>query len=588
MSDAQVTHGATGEDRSQGATTAAIPEYPPRVRLEWLIAISRIFLAGGALLAVAFSPSDPLTHLTLTYALGWYLVYSVLVLALVWTPVRFAKGWGLAQHAFDLAAFSLFNFFTDAVSSPFFVYFTFLVISGTLRWESRGAVWTAIATAILYAATTAHASFFLQVRPFILNLFLIRIVQLAVVAVLVGYLGAHHHRFQRELGRLVAWPRRVPRRPNELAAELVSECSEVLEAPRVVIVWEEPEDGSIHLAWGAGTDVTLAIEPEATYGSFVLSGLERRTFQATHADDDHGGIVHWSAGSFRQRIGRPIHPALQARFNMRRVQSWSLDGELIRGRLFALDKSPMRIDDLIFGDLVARLAVSRLDSLYLLRRLGKSAALEERLRVARDIHDSLLQSAAGSALQLVAARRMLDRDPDGARQRLAEVQNQLENGELEMRAFIRRLRPLAQKPPDLPVAGLNARLEELRRRVEQQWEITVRMRLPDATGSWPEPLVDGIYRIVQEGVLNAARHADPSIISVTLGVDGAGFHLRIADDGRGFPFRGTYDLDALNAMNQGPLTLKERVAELHGALQLKSSETGTELSIALPLTPAAA
>ena len=273
---------------------------------------------------------------------------------------------------------------------------------------------------------------------------------------------------------------------------------------------------------------------------------------------------------------------------MQRVQSWSLDGELIRGRLFALDKRPMRIDDLIFGEIVARLAVSRLDSLYLLRRLGKAAALEERLRVARDIHDSLLQSAAGSALQLVAARRLLDRDPDGARQRLADVQNQLEHGELEMRAFIRRLRPLAQKPPDLPVAGLNARLEELRRRVEQQWEITVRMRLPDATGSWPEPLVDGIYRIVQEGVLNAARHADPSLISVTLDVDAAGLRLTIADDGRGFPFRGTYDLDALNAMNEGPLTLKERVAELRGALELRSSETGTELSIALPLTPAAA
>ena len=580
--------GATADDPRGTATQTVIPEYPPRVRLEWLIASSRIVLAGGALLAVAFSPSDPLTRWSLAYSLGWYLVYSLLVLALVWTPVRFATGWGIAQHGFDLAAFSLFNFFTDAPSSPFFAYFTFLVISGTLRWEGRGAVWTAIATVVLYAGTNAYASFLLHVRPFVVNTFLIRIVQVAVVAVLVGYLGAHHHRFQRELGRLVGWPRRVPRQPPELAAELVSECSEVLEAPRVVIVWEEPEDGSINLAWGAGRDVAVATEPEATYGSFVVSGLERRSFQATRAGDENGAVVHWSAGSFRKRIGRPIHPALRARFDMQRVQSWSLDGELIRGRLFALDKRPMRIDDLIFGEIVARLAVSRLDSLYLLRRLGKAAALEERLRVARDIHDSLLQSAAGSALQLVAARRLLERDPEGARQRLADVQNQLEHGELEMRAFIRRLRPLAQKPPDLPVAGLNARLEELRRRVEQQWEISVRMRLPDATGSWPEPLVDGIYRIVQEGVLNAARHADPSLISVTLDVDAAGLRLTIADDGRGFPFRGTYDLDALNAMNEGPLTLKERVAELRGALELRSSETGTELSIALPLTPAAA
>ena len=67
--------------------------------------------------------------------------------------------------------------------------------------------------------------------PFVVNTCsLIRIVQVAVVAVLVGYLGAHHHRFQRELDarRMAAC---VPRQPPELAAELVSECSEVLEAP---------------------------------------------------------------------------------------------------------------------------------------------------------------------------------------------------------------------------------------------------------------------------------------------------------------------------------------------------------------------
>jgi signal transduction histidine kinase len=569
-------------------TLTLISEYPPRVRLEWLIASSRIVLAGGALLGVAVSPADPLTTVPLAYALGWYLLYSLLVLALVWTPVRFARGWDLAQHGFDLAAFTLFNLFTDASNSPFFAYFTFLVIAGTLRWEGRGAAATTVITALLYASTSLYASAGLHIRPFALDGFLLRLVHLAVIAALVGYLGAHHHRFQRELARLVEWPRRVPRKPNELAAELVAECSEVLEAPRVLIIWEEPEDGMINLAWGAGTDVTLASEPEASYGSFVVSGLERRTFQATHANDDAGSVIHWSAGAFRQRIGRPIHPALRARFNIDRVQSWSLDGELIRGRLFALDKRHMPIDDLILGDIVARLAVSRLDSLYLLRRLGKAAALEERLRLARDIHDSLLQSAAAGALQLVAARRLLERDPEGARKRLSEVQEQLEHGELEMRAFIRRLRPFAPKQSDSPVAGLHERLEELRRRVERQWELTVRMRVPDSTASWPEPLVDGIYRIVQEGVLNAARHADPSSISVSLALEGQGLRLTIADDGRGFPFRGTYDLEELNAMNEGPLTLKERVAELNGALELRSSDTGTELSIALPLTPAAA
>jgi len=60
------------------------------------------------------------------------------------------------------------------------------------------------------------------------------------------------------------------------------------------------------------------------------------------------------------------------------------------------------------GEFVAHLATSRLDGLYLLTRLQDARALEERMRVARDLHDSLLQSQAGAALQLLAARRVLD------------------------------------------------------------------------------------------------------------------------------------------------------------------------------------
>jgi signal transduction histidine kinase len=573
----------TGARSTRLSTLKVNPEYPPRVRVEWLIASSRVVLAGGALLAVAIGPFASGDDWRLAYAVGVYFIYSLCLLALVWAPVRFAPAWGLSNHVFDLAVFSLFTVFTDASTSPFFIYFTFLVICGTLRWDFRGAVWTAIASFAVYAATALYTSHVLRLRPFATNAFVVRSVYLAVTAALIAYLGAYHHRFQREIGRIVSWPRQVPRRPRELVDEIIAECSEVLEAPKVLIIWEEPDEAGINLAWGAGSDVTWASEPEATYGSFVLSGLERKTFQAADAGDERGVVVYWSDGVFRERVGRPVHPALQARFGMHRVQAWSLDGELIRGRLFALDKPSMHLDDLILGDVVARLAVSRLDSLYFLRRLRLAAALDERVRVARDIHDSLLQSTAGSALQLFSARRLLDRDPDEARRRLEEVQDQLERGELEMRSLIGRLRPVSNRAEHSPSAGLAERLEDLCRRVERQWEIRVKLTPPSAADTWPQALVEGVYRIVQEGVLNAARHADPSLISVDFAVEAGEVRLWISDDGRGFPFHGTFDLQALNAMDRGPLTLRERVAELQGRLLLRTSETGTELSIELPL-----
>jgi signal transduction histidine kinase len=562
------------------------PEYPPRVRVEWLIASNRVVLAGGALLATAIGPFASGDDWRLALTTGAYFVYSLCVLALVWTPVRFAPAWALSNHLFDLSAFSLFTFFTDPSTSSFFIYFTFLVICGTLRWDVRGAVWTAVASFTMYLATALYASQVLHLRPFAANTFIVRSVYLAVTAALIAYLGAYHHRFQREIGRIVSWPRQVQRQPRELAGEIIAECSEVLEAPKVLVVWEEPDEGGINLAWGSGRDVTWASEPEATYGSFVLSALERTPFQAADASDERGVVVYWSGDVFRERVGRPVHPALQARFAMRRVQSWSLDGELIRGRLFALDKPSMRLDDLILGGVVARLTVSQLDSLYLLRRLRLAAALDERLRVARDIHDSLLQSTAGSALQLLAARRLLDHDPDEARRRLEDVQNQLERGELEMRSFIRRLRPVSSRIEPSPTAGLAERLEEFRRRVERQWQIKVKMTPLPATDTWRQALLEGVYRIVQEGVLNAVRHADPSVVLVDIAVETAEVRLRIADDGSGFPLHGTFDLQALHAMNLGPLTLRERVAELHGRLLLRTGETGTELWIDLPLAPA--
>src|SRR5262249_940523 len=232
---------------------------------------------------------------------------------------------------------------------------------------------------------------------------------LAAVAGLVGGMAAYQRRYQNEISRLVSWPRKIPPDAHALIAEVLGESAEILNAPGVLLAWEEPGEGYLNLALQSGSDVVWGHEPEATYGSLVIPGLEGKSFQASRAADEKATVVHWSGGSYRQRRGRPINSALQRRYEMHAVQSWSLDGELVKGRLFCLDKPNMRLDDLPFGVLVARMAVSRLDGLYLLKHLRDTSAIEERLRLARDLHDSLLQTVAGSALQLLAARRLLER-----------------------------------------------------------------------------------------------------------------------------------------------------------------------------------
>ncbi|MGH9258225.1 MAG: sensor histidine kinase, partial [Vicinamibacterales bacterium] len=183
--------------------------------------------------------------------------------------------------------------------------------------------------------------------------------------------------------------------------------------------------------------------------------------------------------------------------------------------------------------------------------------------------------------------RVLDRDPAAAKQRLEQVQHQLEHGELEMRAFIRGLRPQRRAAATVPRPGLRERLEELGRRVEQQWSLKVLPTVDAVADRMDDTVSEDVYRLVQEGLVNAARHAAASAVRVDLSVAEGRVHLAIADDGKGFPFTGTYDLASLEAIGRGPVTLRERVAELRGNLTLtSSSDTGTRLLITVPLAHA--
>src|SRR5689334_23269909 len=118
--------------------TTTFPDRPPRVRVEWLIAAVRVALAASALLAFVLNAPHYVPPLIVGFVFGTYLVYAVAVLALVWSPIRFGRGWDLANHAFDVAIFVLVTTMTDAITAPFFASFIFIVVSASLRWRGRG------------------------------------------------------------------------------------------------------------------------------------------------------------------------------------------------------------------------------------------------------------------------------------------------------------------------------------------------------------------------------------------------------------------------------------------------------------------
>ena len=127
---------------------ALIPQLqaPPRVRVEWLIATARAALAAGTLVAAAMDPEQDAR--VAAYFLSWYLPYSLALLAMVWTPARFAPGWDLTVHIVDVTFFSLWLLIPETSYSPVFVFYVFIVVCATLRWQIAGTVWTATAAIV--------------------------------------------------------------------------------------------------------------------------------------------------------------------------------------------------------------------------------------------------------------------------------------------------------------------------------------------------------------------------------------------------------------------------------------------------------
>jgi signal transduction histidine kinase len=214
-------------------------------------------------------------------------------------------------------------------------------------------------------------------------------------------------------------------------------------------------------------------------------------------------------------------------------------------------------------------------------RLESAAVREERERLARELHDGVLQSLTGAALQLNALAHAVEADPRAARVRLGEIEALISDQQRELRAWIES-RLLSAPAAMASTAELTAALDKLCRRAEWQWGLRVQLEVDDHV-SVPRVLGDAIHRIFQEGLSNIGRHARARVARLHLCSTLDRACITIADDGVGFPICGSFDLAALDARDAGPASLRKRVASLGGTLQLASDPSGSRLDIGLPL-----
>jgi signal transduction histidine kinase len=560
-------------------------DYSPQSRTERLIAAGRVVLASSSLLAIWLDPLQPVQYEEEAYGLmAAYVAYAVAIALLIWrSPVALAR-LRLLMHVIDLAFFAVFVVLTDGPPvSPFSVYFVYSILCATLRWGWPGTLWTTLASLTLFMVPGMMTGHIIDDER--LNRFIIRSVYLAVIAVLLGYLGAYEHQLRSEVGRLAAWRRGGQGEPRAVVRDTLAHAARVLGAPRVLLAWDEPEEPWLNVASWTAESFAWERQAPGTFEPLVAAELTDEPFFCPDVRAQRPDVVAaGTSGAFRRWSGAPLDAGLRERHAIAAVLSVRVSGEGYEGRIFFLDKAAMSVDDLMLGRIVAEQVAAQIDHLHLQQRLTRITITEERVRFARDLHDGLLQSLTGTALQLEAIRHALPHDPESARRRLEEIQHLIVAEQRNIRSYIRELRPVALLASRAQ-ADLGATLRALPGRIERQWGLRVDLRISgDLRESEAAGLGHHISHLVHEALVNAARHGGASVASVHVEEREDQVAIAVSDNGRGFAFRGRHGLAALDEMGLGPVTLKERVTALRGSLVVDSGDAGARLEIALPLS----
>jgi signal transduction histidine kinase len=569
------------------------PLYSPQSRAERLIAAGRVVLAASSLFAVWLDPTEPAKYAQVAYSLlAFYVLYSGIIAVVVFHSDPPPNRQRLFTQVFDLSFFSLFLYLTAGPASPFLIYFVFSLVCATLRWQRRGVFWTTVASLCVVLGLGLYFSEVAADPSFKLYPLVIRGVYLAVIAVLLGYLGAYEEQTRREMASLAAWPDPLPQdRPQEvelLVGGLLEHAAKAVGAGRALLAWGEREEPWLYLALWDGRSCSWARASPGTFGQLVAEPLQEASFLCPDVAHAQPAVLLKAAAGLRRWRGKPLDPALRERYEMGAVLAVRVVTESVEGLLFFLDKKSMTSDDLVLGEVVADAMARRLDHFYLNQQLQETVATEERIRLARDLHDGVLQSLTGIGLRLAAIRGQLEEAPGAAREGLDALQRLIALEQRDIRFFIREL-----KPPPLTAPGeaqsLPFRLADLVQRIEVEWGLKVDLRTEGLEEPMPQPLAREVYHLVREGLVNAVRHGEASEVRVEILRHGRDrLAITVIDNGRGFPFHGRLTHGELAEGDLGPRNLLERVASMDGTLTLESSARGARLEIALPWAAAGA
>jgi PAS domain S-box-containing protein len=222
--------------------------------------------------------------------------------------------------------------------------------------------------------------------------------------------------------------------------------------------------------------------------------------------------------------------------------------------------------------LIADISEQRDAALRERKRAEEASILEERNRIAREIHDTLAQVFTGVIIQMETAKVVIPTDSK-ARNPIDTTYDLAREGLAEARRSVWALRP-----PRLDREGLSHTLQHLVNSLTTDTPLQAKCQIQDPPYPLPSDIETNLLRIVQEATVNALKHANASKISVELTFDFQAIRLRIQDDGDGF------NPEHHSGLGFGLMGMRERVQNLGGKLSVNSqARQGTEVVAIVPL-----
>lgn len=203
----------------------------------------------------------------------------------------------------------------------------------------------------------------------------------------------------------------------------------------------------------------------------------------------------------------------------------------------------------------------------------QGAIIEERQRLARELHDAVSQQLFAISMTTAALKRLFSLDPEKARKQIERVEEMAAAAQSEMRALLLHLRPVHLEGKSLK-QGVEDLLQELQSEHALNFTWTIE-DLPDM----PKGIEDHLFRILQEALSNTLRHSQAEQVDVKLSVIRQHARLKVTDNGIGFTAE-----EEQKASSYGMVLMRERVAEVGGVLNVSSAPgQGTMIEVTVPL-----